>query len=121
MLADAWDSGLAVVYSTGRPERCRRDTQRWLERYELPSAPLHMRGNSDRRPGRVTKLAVARRLREAAEVAYLVDDDPVVVQALREDGFDVVHATWMGTVDAPEAHVGEAQQVLFDLQEGGEF
>ena len=31
-----------------------------------------------------------------------MDDDLVVVDALREDGFTVVHATWMHQADGPD-------------------
>lgn len=121
LMEQAISSGLKVVYSTGRPERCRADTITWLTTHGFPRARLHMRADTDRRPGRMTKLAVARRLRDAGGVAYCVDDDPVVVEALRADGFRVVHATWMGETDSPTAHQDEAQQLLFDLQDQGEF
>jgi phosphoglycolate phosphatase-like HAD superfamily hydrolase len=93
--------GLTVVYSTGRPERYRTDTENWLIRHRLPHGRLHMRRNHDRRPARVTKVHVARRLQAKRAVEYLVDDDPMVVEALRAAGFTVIHATWM--TDVPEA------------------
>lgn len=110
-----------VVYSTGRPEHCREDTVEWLAAHGLPDAPLYMRSDADRRPGRVTKLELARRLRAQSGVAFLVDDDPVVVEALRDDGFAVLHATWMGMIDDPAAHEAEARDLLFSLQEEGEL
>ncbi len=113
--------GRHVVYSTGRPERCRAATSAWLTAQGLPAAQLFMRPDRDRRPGRLTKLAVARRLRDRAGVDLIVDDDPVVVDALRADGFEVLHATWMGEPDeADEAdQLRAAQQLLFDLQADG--
>jgi phosphoglycolate phosphatase-like HAD superfamily hydrolase len=119
MVRHATEEGLSVVYSTGRPERCRADTLEWLTRHEFPAAPLHMRRERDRRPGRVTKLAVARSLRANGGVAYLVDDDPAVVTDLRAAGFEVVHATWM--TDSPGTSAAGTAQQLFDLQEGGEL
>jgi len=116
---EALDAGHQVAYSTGRPERCRPDTEYWLRRHGLPKARVHMRAEEDRRPGRVTKLEVARRLRDQSGVAYLVDDDPVVVEALRKDGFVVVHATWMTVSESPSDHEQDAQQLLFGLQEEG--
>lgn len=115
------DEGVPLVYSTGRPERCRPDTLEWLARHGFPTAPLHMRRERDHRPGRVTKLSVARSLRTNGGVEFIVDDDPVVVAALRHDGFEVIHATWMGTAGSPGNHVDEAQQLLFDLQEHGDL
>lgn len=121
MVHESIDAGHNIWYSTGRPERCRQDTLAWLERHDFPNAPLHMRGENDLRPGRVTKLEVARLLRNRGTVEIIVDDDPVVVEALRDDGFNVVHATWMGLSDDPSKHEREAQELLFLLQEEGRF
>ncbi len=116
--ADA--GGLRVVYSTGRPERCRADTLAWLERHDFPAAPLRMRPNRDRRPARVAKLEVARQLHAESAVDYLVDDDPAVVRTLRSAGFTVIHATWMSSADSPAGQLDEAQQLLFGVQERGD-
>lgn len=83
-----------VVYLTGRPERCREDTERWLRAHGLPAGELHMRRDGDRRPARLAKLEVLRTLRRANPVAVLVDDDPVVCEAARRAGFVVLEATW---------------------------
>ncbi|MBM7089032.1 hypothetical protein ACFTXK_06295 [Streptomyces sp. NPDC056956] len=83
-----------VVYLTGRPERCRRDTLDWLAAQGLPEGALHMRGNADRRPARVTKPAVLRRLARNREVRVLVDDDELVCEDARRAGFTVLHARW---------------------------
>ncbi|MER7463257.1 HAD family acid phosphatase [Streptomyces sp. NPDC097981] len=89
-----------VVYLTGRPERCRADTEEWLTRHGLPEGRLWMRGNQDRRPARTTKLEVLRRIARGREVRMLVDDDELVCQAARAAGFTVVLADW--AADAPE-------------------
>ena len=119
MVTDAHDSGLHVVYSTGRPARCRKATVEWLADNGFPAAQVFMRSEKDRRPGRVTKLEVARRLRNRQDVAYLVDDDLVVVDALREDGFTVVHARWMHQADGPgeEEARQEALEILYTVQQ----
>jgi len=110
------DDGLTIVYLTGRPERCRADTQEWLDRNALPAGELLMRSDHDRRPARLTKLGVARRLRDRAPVEVVVDDDSAVVATLRGDGFEVLHATWMdGGTDGVD--VSPAQQALFEAQE----
>lgn len=113
------DEGLAVVYLTGRPERCRADTVAWLRRHGLPEGPLHMRRDRDRRPARVTKLDVLRRLTGGGEVAVVVDDDAAVVELLRRNGFPVMHATWMdgGTAAVDGAATPDAQGALFEAQE----
>jgi beta-phosphoglucomutase-like phosphatase (HAD superfamily) len=105
--------GLTVVWVTGRPERCRRDTLRWLEHHGLPEGALHMRGDGDRRPARQTKLETIRRLARERPVAVVVDDDDAVVRTLRDAGFDVLQAQWMDDGDTTRA----GAPTLFDAQE----
>ncbi|MDP9953785.1 MULTISPECIES: nucleotidase [Streptomyces] len=83
-----------IVYLTGRPERCRRDTVRWLDRQGLPQGELLMRRNDDRRPARRTKLDVLKRLGRSRPVRVLVDDDELVCDAAEVAGFTVVRARW---------------------------
>ncbi|HVQ18522.1 MAG TPA: hypothetical protein VMT27_05745 [Actinomycetes bacterium] len=99
-----------IVYLTGRPERCREDTLRWLERFDFPSGRLIMRRDTDRRPARLTKVQELHRLQQQSPVALLVDDDERVVEAALGAGFVVRHATWMG---APK----HSQSTLFEAQE----
>ncbi|SFK18548.1 LNS2 domain-containing protein [Streptomyces pini] len=84
-----------IAYVTGRPERCRRDTLRWLARHGLPGGPLLMRGGRDRRPARVAKPELLRSLARGRAVAVVVDDDHRVCDAYEADGFTVVRAGWM--------------------------
>jgi hypothetical protein len=95
-----------VVYLSGRPERCRVDTVAWFERHGLPPGELLLRPRRDFRPSKDYKVTVLRQLGERAPVAVLVDDDPAVLEAARQAGFDVLPATWMG--EAPLLH--EAQE-----------
>ena len=95
-----------VVYLSGRPEHCRRDTEAWFARHSLPPGELLLRPRGDSRPAKDVKVEVLRRLRERARVTVVVDDDPAVLEAVRGAGFDVLPATWMG--DAPVLH--EAQE-----------
>ncbi|MBZ6080645.1 hypothetical protein KVH15_06285 [Streptomyces olivaceus] len=83
-----------IVYLTGRPERCRRDTLDWLAAHGLPEGPVHMRGDADRRPARRTKLEILRRLARTREVRVLVDDDELVCDEAERAGFRVVRARW---------------------------
>ncbi|SDJ46074.1 LNS2 domain-containing protein [Streptomyces indicus] len=83
-----------IQYLTGRPERCRADTEAWLARHGLPEGRMYMRRNSDRRPARITKLEVLRRLARGREVRMLVDDDELVCDAAERAGFRVVRARW---------------------------
>ena len=89
-----------VVYLTGRPERCRADTEAWLAAQGLPDGPLHMRRDDDRRPARRTKLEVLRRMARGRTVRMLVDDDELVCDEAERAGFTVVRARWASTSTA---------------------
>lgn len=95
-----------VVYLTGRPERCRRDTLAWLEQQGLPLGRVHMRRNDDRRPARRTKLEILKRLGREREVRVLVDDDELVCDAAELAGFAVVRARWA----VPSSSLKDAQE-----------
>jgi hypothetical protein len=95
-----------VVYVTGRPERCRRDTLAWLEQHGLPLGRLFMRRNDDRRPARFVKPGILRRLARDREIRVLVDDDELVCDACERAGFPVVRARWA----TPSAALRDAQE-----------
>jgi phosphoglycolate phosphatase-like HAD superfamily hydrolase len=101
-LAEVYD----IVYLSGRPERCRQDTLDWFELHGLPSGALRLRRSGDRRPARVVKVEALDQLAMQAQVAVLVDDDPLVCEAAREAGYDVLPANWMP--EQPALH--EAQE-----------
>nr|WP_152892054.1 hypothetical protein [Streptomyces adustus] len=92
-----------VVYLTGRPERCRRDTLGWLAAHGLPEGRVYMRRNDDRRPARRTKLEILRRLARTREVSVLVDDDDLVCDDAERAGFTVVRARWAAGSEALRA------------------
>jgi hypothetical protein len=102
--------GRTIVYVTGRPERCRADTIAWLAEHGFPPGPLNMRADDDRRPARILKPGLIRRLQSSGTVAVMYDDDASVVTALSVFHFDVVRVQWMDTA------VHE-QQTLFSAQE----
>ena len=95
-----------VVYVTGRPERCRRDTLDWFRRHGLPEGRLSMRKGRDRRPARVAKPELLAALADGRVVAFVVDDDLEVCDAYEAAGWRVIRATW---ADRPETLV-EAQE-----------
>ncbi|MGH3715163.1 MAG: HAD family acid phosphatase [Micromonosporaceae bacterium] len=98
-----------IVYLTGRPERLRRVTQHWLDRYGLPSGELLMRRDDDRSPSAAMKLRRLRRLAADRTVAVLVDDDILVCEAAERAGFTVLRADWALDEDT--------EPTLFDAQE----
>jgi hypothetical protein len=98
-----------IVYLTGRPERLRRDTEKWLKDNGFPDGKIYMRGNTDRRPSMVMKLGRLKRLAEQRPVAVLVDDDVKVCAAAEKAGYQVMRADW--GLDA------ESQPALIEAQE----
>ena len=109
-------AGRRVAYVSGRPERCRADTVAWLEAQGLPSTPLHLRRDADRRPARLTKVELVRRLEHFGPIEVVVDDDIAVVTAMRAAGYEVLHATWM-TAGTSGVDSSPAQDALFEAQE----
>ncbi|HEV7719770.1 MAG TPA: hypothetical protein VGO60_00715 [Iamia sp.] len=99
-----------VVYLTGRPSHLRGDTEAWLGRHGLDGHELIMRSVGDRRPAARLKVELLRARAPAAEVALVVDDDAVVVAAMREAGYPVLHARWEIRGPGPEAALVEAQE-----------
>ncbi|MER6350178.1 phosphatase domain-containing protein [Streptomyces sp. NPDC001595] len=95
-----------VVYLTGRPERCRRDTLEWLAAHGLPEGRVYMRRNDDRRPARHTKLSILRRLARTRDIRVLVDDDELVCVDAERAGFTVVRARWA----TPSGELRQAQE-----------
>lgn len=83
-----------VVYVTGRPEQCRRDTLTWLSAHGLPEGRLVMRGRRDRRPARLAKPELLGALAVDRVVAVVVDDDMEVCDAYEQAGWPVLRATW---------------------------
>ncbi|HEU4512205.1 MAG TPA: hypothetical protein VFR87_03790 [Nocardioidaceae bacterium] len=100
-----------IVYLSGRPERCRDDTEGWLRRHTLPAGPVHLRPSGDRRPARLLKVEVLNRLAADRPVAVLVDDDPQVLEAARDAGYDVLPADWMHEAAADHEALLQAQEV----------
>lgn len=106
-LAEVYD----IVYLSGRPEHCRDDTLAWLRRHGLPQGAVHLRPRGDRRPARLMKVEALDRLSAERPVAVLVDDDPLVLDAAREAGYDVLPAGWMHEAPTEEAALREAQEL----------
>jgi hypothetical protein len=96
-----------LIILSGRPERYRSATVTWLRDHSLPTEPLLMRRDGDRRPSRVTKIEALRNLALTGKVAILVDDDPAVCAAAEAAGFAVFLASWADTAQS----LFEAQEV----------
>jgi phosphoglycolate phosphatase-like HAD superfamily hydrolase len=84
-----------VVFLTGRPERLRRTTQRWLEAHGLGGHPLVMRKGRDFRPARQTKAEELAVIARTGRVVLVLDDDPEVIAHLTAEGWPAELATWV--------------------------
>lgn len=99
-----------VVFLTGRPDRLRDDTRRWLERHGLGEHRLVMRPRGDRRPAAHVKVALLRDLAAGREVAVVVDDQPAVVAAMADAGYPTLHATWESRSQEDDRALRTAQE-----------
>ncbi|MCZ3389317.1 MAG: hypothetical protein LH645_09440 [Actinomycetia bacterium] len=99
-----------IIYLTGRPERCRLDTETWLASNGFPNASVLMRPDTDRRPAQMFKLDEVQRLAATATIDLVVDDDALVVDTLTAAGFSVEHAMWMPETEPQQASLFEAQE-----------
>jgi hypothetical protein len=103
--------GHEVVFLTGRPERLRDDTSRWLRRHGLDGHRLLMRPEGDRSPAALVKRRLLDDLARGREVAVVIDDDPVVVATMAEAGYATLHADWESRPDDDERALRTAQEV----------
>ena len=99
-----------IVFLTGRPNHLREETLRWLAEHGLGGHRVVMRPEGDRRPAAIVKLELLRSLARDRPVGIVVDDDPVVLDAARRDGFPTFAAAW-------EGRTAEAELTLHDAQE----
>ncbi|HSV65856.1 MAG TPA: hypothetical protein VLJ59_08130 [Mycobacteriales bacterium] len=84
-----------VLWLTGRPERLRPVTTRWLASHDLPAESLRMRRDRDYRPARLAKRDELRTLAASRDIAMMVDDDPEVIAMLTAEGFPAQLADWV--------------------------
>jgi hypothetical protein len=99
-----------IVYLTGRPEHLRADTVRWLGAHGLDDARVFMRAEGDRRPAAVVKVELLAELAAGRSIGVVVDDDPLVLEAMRRAGHPTFGADW-------ERRPPDADQTLRQAQE----
>jgi phosphoglycolate phosphatase-like HAD superfamily hydrolase len=77
--------GMVIV--TGRPERYRDATTRWLNKHGLSPILMFMRGDNDRRADHLVKEEILNNIRaQGLEIQFVVDDRDTVVQMWRKNG-----------------------------------
>lgn len=100
-----------IVFLTGRPGHLERATQRWLDAQGLGGHRLVMRPATDRRPAAQVKVALLRELARGRTVSVVVDDDPVVLDAMAAAGYPTRLADWEPRAPAGERALRNAQEV----------
>jgi hypothetical protein len=98
-----------VVFLTGRPHHLYDDTVRWLDDHGLGQRVV-MRPHGDHRPAAVVKLELLEELADGRTVGIVVDDDPLVLDALRRAGYHTFAADW-------EARPADADRAMQEAQE----
>ena len=74
-----------VVYATGRPERTRQATNKWLYKNRLPMPTMFMRKDGDLRPSQEVKVEQVMEILECLsdiDKVWFIDDDPKNVAAV---------------------------------------
>lgn len=89
---DAIDRGYQLVVVTGRPERCRRQTELWLDAQGLQYSRMWMRADGDSRADTVVKEELYTQWIKKAvpPVRYVIDDRNGVVAMWRRLGLKVL-------------------------------
>ena len=99
-----------VVFLTGRPQHLQDDTERWLDEHGLGGRRVIMRPRGDHRPAAVIKLELLAELADGRTVGIVVDDDPIVLDAVRRSGYHTFAADW-------EARPADADRAMHEAQE----
>jgi phosphoglycolate phosphatase-like HAD superfamily hydrolase len=100
-----------IVFVTGRPEQLREATVEWLDTHGLGQHRLVMRPVGDRRPAAQVKRRLIAALANDREIGIVVDDDPVVLDALRDAGYPTFAADWERRLIEDEDALRNAQEV----------
>jgi len=75
---------------TGRPERYREQTLRWLNHYRVPFASLHMRETGDHRPDDEVKEDILNAHFDKGRIELVIDDRPRVIRMWQRHGLKVL-------------------------------
>jgi hypothetical protein len=105
------DDDHEIVFVTGRPDRLREATVEWLEAHGLGQHRLVMRPEGDRRPAAQVKRRLIASLASDRVIGIVVDDDPAVLDALRDAGYPTFAADWERRLLEDEDALRDAQEV----------
>lgn len=87
---ELYENGQRIILMSGRPNRCREDTERWLARYGIMYTDLFMRADGDGRNDAIVKYELFNEhIRGKYRVVAVFDDRDRVVRMWREIGLTV--------------------------------
>jgi hypothetical protein len=99
-----------IVFLTGRPHHLLDETVRWLDDHGLGGHRVVMRPAGDRRPAAVVKLELLAELADGRKIGIVVDDDRLVLDALRRAGYHSFAADWEARAPDVDRAMQEAQE-----------
>lgn len=86
-LVNQLSEGYDIVLCSGRPERCRNDTNYWLAENHIISDNLYMRKDGDYRPDYVVKEELLKQIiSDGFTIKAAIDDRKQVVDMWRRNG-----------------------------------
>ncbi len=93
VLRALYNDYIAIVLCSGRPERCRESTVKWLADHDVPYAALYMRPDNDKRADHIIKAQILEGIRaDGYEPFVVIDDRQSVVDMWRENGLVCLQA-----------------------------
>lgn len=90
-----FENDYPIIFCSGRPEDYKKDTEEWLEKYDLRYDHLLMRYRNDFRPDSVVKeILLDFEILTRVEPYFVIDDRLQVVKMWRERGITCLHCAW---------------------------
>lgn len=81
---------LPLIIVSARPERCRKDTEEWLDNYNISYDMLIMRQDNDSRDDTLVKAEIFDRYLSKLNIIAWFDDRPKVIRTIRGKGVNVI-------------------------------
>jgi uncharacterized HAD superfamily protein len=75
-----------IIVMSGRENICQEDTEKWLNKYEIPYNMLMMRAENDHRDDIIVKKEMYESIKGIHEVLFVLDDRDKVVKMWRDLG-----------------------------------
>ena len=82
--------GKKIIFLTGRPERYREPTQKWLERYFNFSLQILMRPNENKKNKLIAKEEIFSTNFSKNEISYVIDNDKELLNMWKAMGLKTV-------------------------------